>query len=82
MKTLHIGIVEDDPGAPERFSCASESAAVVLIPSLTSSEAFDSGVLFETGVAERLIDHARQCHAGARRWRLSRRFGTWQTARG
>lgn len=43
------------------------TAAVVPIPSLTSSEAFDSGVLFETGVAERLIDHARQCYAGARR---------------
>lgn len=67
VKTLHIGIVEDDPGTPERFFCASESAAVVPIPSLTSSEAFDSGVLFETGVAERLIDHTRQCYAGARR---------------
>jgi transcriptional regulator with XRE-family HTH domain len=67
VKTLHIGIIEDDPGTPERFFCASESAAVVPIPSLTSSEAFDSGVLFETGVAERLIDHARQCYAAARR---------------
>ncbi|WP_328617216.1 hypothetical protein OHS18_13320 [Amycolatopsis sp. NBC_00355] len=42
-KTLHIGIVEDDPETPERFFCASESSAVVPIPSLTSSEAFDSG---------------------------------------
>lgn len=67
VKTLHIGIVENDPGTPERFFCASESAAVVPIPSLTSSEGFDSGVLFETGVAERLIDHARQCYAAARR---------------
>lgn len=67
LKTLHIGIVEDDPGTPERFFCASESAAVVPIPSLTSAEAFDSGVLFESGVGERLIDHARQCYAGARR---------------
>jgi hypothetical protein len=39
----------------------------VPIPSLTSSEAFDSGVLFEVAVAERLIDHARQCYAGARK---------------
>jgi hypothetical protein len=39
----------------------------VPIPSLTSSEAFDSGVLLEAGVAERLIDHARQVYAGARR---------------
>ncbi|MGH3899731.1 MAG: hypothetical protein ACRDTA_16100 [Pseudonocardiaceae bacterium] len=67
LKTLHIGIVEDDPGTPERFFCASESTAVVPMPSLTSSEAFDSGVLFEAGVAERLIDHARQVYAGARK---------------
>lgn len=67
LKTLHIGIVEDDPGTPERFFCASESTAVVPIASLTSAEAFDSGVLFEAGVAERLIDHARQVYAGARR---------------
>lgn len=67
LKTLHIGVIEDDPGTPERFFCASESAAVVPIPSLTSSEAFDSGVLFEAGVAERLIDHTRQVYAGARK---------------
>ncbi|MGH3938466.1 MAG: hypothetical protein ACRDTG_07480 [Pseudonocardiaceae bacterium] len=67
LKTLHIGIVEDDPDTPERFFCASESTAVVPIPSLTSSEAFDSGVLFEAAVAKRLIDHARQCYAGARK---------------
>lgn len=67
LKTLHIGLIDEDPGAPERFFCASESIAVVPIPSLTSSEAFDSGVLFETGVAERLIDHARQCYAAARK---------------
>ncbi|MET9260481.1 hypothetical protein [Amycolatopsis sp. NPDC004079] len=67
LKTLHIGIVEDDPGTPERFFCASESTAVVPIPSLTSSEAFDSGGLFEAAVAERLIDHARQVYASPRR---------------
>ncbi|MGH3813065.1 MAG: hypothetical protein ACRDUV_11495 [Pseudonocardiaceae bacterium] len=67
LKTLHIGIIHDDPGTPERFFCASESTAIVPIPSLTSSEAFDSGVLFEAAVAERLIDHARQCYAGARK---------------
>jgi hypothetical protein len=26
LKTLHIGIIDDDPGTPERFFCASESA--------------------------------------------------------
>lgn len=66
LKTLHIGIV-DDPDTPERFFCASERGAVVPIPSLTSFEAFDSGVLFESAVAERLIDHTRQLYAGARK---------------
>ncbi len=67
LKTLHIGIVEDNPGTPERFFCASASTVVVPIPSLTSFEAFDSGVLFEACVAGRLIDHARQVYAGARK---------------
>jgi hypothetical protein len=67
VKSLHLGIIDHDASAPERFFCASESAAVVPIPSLTTSEAFDSGVLFEAGVAERLIDHARQCYAGSRK---------------
>ncbi|MGH3939936.1 MAG: hypothetical protein ACRDTG_15160 [Pseudonocardiaceae bacterium] len=31
-KTLHIGIVVDDPSTPERFFCASETSAVVPIP--------------------------------------------------
>jgi hypothetical protein len=52
---------------PERFFCASERAAIVPIPSLTSAEAFDSGVLLGAKAAERLIDHARQCYAAARR---------------
>lgn len=64
--TLHIGIVENEPGTPEQSFCTSEAAAVVPIPSVTSAEASDSGVLFEAGVAERLIDHARQIYAAAR----------------
>lgn len=36
-------------------------------PSLTSAEAFDSGVLLDPKAAERLIDHARPCYAAARR---------------
>jgi transcriptional regulator with XRE-family HTH domain len=67
VKTLHIGMVPIDRDAPERFFCASEKAAVAPIPSLTSAYAFDSGVLLGTRAAERLIDHARQCYAGARR---------------
>lgn len=67
LKTLHIGMIDEDPGTPERFCCASDQAAVVPIPSLTSAEAFDSGILFGAKVAERLIDHTRQCYAAARR---------------
>lgn len=67
LKTLHIGIVDDDPGTPERFFCASETTAVVPIPSLTSAEAFDSGVVFGSFIAGRYIDHARQAYAGSRR---------------
>jgi len=66
-KTLHIGMMVDDPSTPERFFCASETSAVVPIPSLTSAEAFDSGVLLGAKAAERLIDHARQCYAAAHR---------------
>ncbi|MEU7742074.1 helix-turn-helix transcriptional regulator [Nonomuraea sp. NPDC049158] len=66
VKRLHLGVVED-PMAPERFFVASECQAVVPIPSLTSHEAFDSGV--ELGVAEarRLLDHGRQAYAASRR---------------
>ena len=67
LKTLHIGVIADEPNTPERFFCASEHAAVVPIPSLTSADAFDSGVLLGAGAAGRLIDHARQCYAAARR---------------
>jgi transcriptional regulator with XRE-family HTH domain len=67
VKTLHVGLVEDTVGSPERFFCASERMAVVPIPSLTSREAFDSGVVFGPAVAARLIDHGRQAYAAARR---------------
>ena len=39
IKTLHLGLVDDLEGSPERFFCASERMAVVPIPSLTSHEA-------------------------------------------
>ena len=67
LKTLHIGLITDELNTPERFFCASEHAAVVPIPSLTSADAFDSGVLLGAEAARRLIDHARQCYAAARR---------------
>lgn len=65
IKTLHIGIATGD--VPERFFIASESAAVVPIPSLTSAAAFDSGVRLGPEAASRLVDHARQCYAAAQR---------------
>jgi len=64
MKTLHIAIIETD--IPEKFFIANEGNAVIPIPSLTSAEGFDSGVVL--GVAgARLIDHARQLYAAGRR---------------
>jgi hypothetical protein len=67
VKTLHLGLVEDTDDIPERFFCASEQTAVVPIPSLTSHEAFDSGVLLGAATAARLLDHGRQAYAAARR---------------
>jgi hypothetical protein len=52
---------------PERFVCVSEREAVVPIASLSSAEAFDSGVRLGRPQAERLVDHVRQCYAGARK---------------
>ncbi|MGP4104397.1 helix-turn-helix domain-containing protein [Nonomuraea sp. KM90] len=67
VKTLHLGLVEDTVTIPERWFCASESMAVVPIPSLTSHEAFDSGVVLGAVPAARLLDHGRQAYAAARR---------------
>ena len=67
MKTLHIGLIRPEQDMPERFFVASEHAAVVPIPSLTSAYGFDSGVLLGAQSAARLLDHARQCYAAATR---------------
>ncbi|SPL89475.1 unnamed protein product [[Actinomadura] parvosata subsp. kistnae] len=67
VKTLHLGLVEDTVAMPERWFCASEQTAVVPIPSLTSHEAFDSGVMLGAAPAARLLDHGRQAYAAARR---------------
>jgi transcriptional regulator with XRE-family HTH domain len=67
IKTLHVGLVEDTQASPERFLCASELTAVVPIPSLTSNEAFDSGVVLGAVPARRLLDHGRQAYAASRR---------------
>ncbi|MEG8184183.1 XRE family transcriptional regulator [Nocardia terpenica] len=67
IKTLHIAMIDiiDAPDIPERFFAANEHTAVVPIPSLTSSDAFDSGVMLDVGA--RLIDHARQLYAAGRK---------------
>jgi transcriptional regulator with XRE-family HTH domain len=67
VKTLHLGMVEDTMAVPERFFCASEQMAVVPIPSLTSHEAFDSGIVLGSAAAARLLDHGRQAYAASRR---------------
>jgi transcriptional regulator with XRE-family HTH domain len=67
IKTLHLGLVNDPDGSPERFFCANERIAVVPIPSLTSHEAFDSGIVLGPVPAMRLLDHGRQAYAAATR---------------
>jgi transcriptional regulator with XRE-family HTH domain len=65
VKTMHIGMISDTERSPERFFVASEQMAVVPIPSLTSHEGFDSGVVLDASVAARLLDHGRQAYAAA-----------------
>lgn len=67
VKTLHLGLVEDVTASPERFFCASERMAVVPLPSLTSHEAFDCGVVLGETAALRLLEHGRQAYAAARK---------------
>jgi transcriptional regulator with XRE-family HTH domain len=65
VKTLNIGLIGDTERFPERFFVASERMAVVVIPSLTSHEGFDSGVVLGAAAAARLVDHGRQAYAAA-----------------
>ncbi|WP_199565264.1 XRE family transcriptional regulator [Spongiactinospora rosea] len=80
LKTLNIGLV-DDLGTPERFFCASERSAVVPIPSLTSLEAFDSGISLGRAEASRLLDHGRQAYAAARRIETPEAVGVLEVVR-
>jgi transcriptional regulator with XRE-family HTH domain len=61
-----LGLVESDR-LPERFFCASESAAVVIIPSLTSPDAFDTAAVFGPAEAAGLVAHGRETYAGSRK---------------
>jgi transcriptional regulator with XRE-family HTH domain len=65
VKTLHIGMINDIERSPEQFFVASERMAVVPIPSLTSHDAFDSGIVLGSGAAVRLLEHGRQAYAAA-----------------
>ena len=65
-QTLHLGMVNDQLREPERFFVASESQAVVTIPSLTAASNFDTGVvLTHPAQARALIEHAKQLYAGS-----------------
>lgn len=65
VKTLHIGMV-DPAEAPERFFVASETAAVVPLPSFHGADGFDCGALLGREAAIGLIHHGREACASAR----------------
>ncbi|WP_239695021.1 helix-turn-helix transcriptional regulator [Streptomyces sp. DvalAA-19] len=65
IKTLHIGMVEPTE-ALERFFVASETAAVVPLPSFHGAEGFDCGVLLGREAAVGLVHHGREACASAR----------------
>ncbi|MFB9539707.1 helix-turn-helix transcriptional regulator [Streptomyces violaceus] len=65
VKTLHIGLVEPLE-AMERYFVASESAAVVPLPSFHGAEGFDCGVLLGREAAVGLVQHGREACASAR----------------
>jgi hypothetical protein len=72
MQTLHLGLVEDQIREPERFFVASESQAVVTIPSLTAASNFDTGILLAHPLQARaLTEHAKQLYAARRSSRRS-----------
>lgn len=65
VKTLHIGLVEP-LAAMERYFVASESAAVVPLPSFHGADGFDCGVLLGREAAVGLVHHGREACASAR----------------
>jgi hypothetical protein len=65
LQTLRIGLVEQ-PSAMERFFVASESAAVVPVPSFHGAEGFDCGILLGREAAVGLVQHGREACASAR----------------
>ncbi|MGG7569765.1 XRE family transcriptional regulator [Streptomyces sirii] len=66
VKTMHIGLVEPAE-ALERFFVASETAAVVPLPSFHGAQGFDDcGVLLGREAAVGLVHHGREASASAR----------------
>ncbi|WP_369228958.1 hypothetical protein AB5J56_00710 [Streptomyces sp. R21] len=65
VQTLRIGIVEQMT-AMERFFVASESSAVVPLPSFHGAQAFDCGILLGREAAVGLVQHGREACASAR----------------
>ncbi|WP_329127400.1 XRE family transcriptional regulator [Streptomyces sp. NBC_01465] len=65
IKTLHIGLVEPW-SAMERYFVASETAAVVPLPSLHGAEGFDCGVVLSREAAVGLVHHGREACASTR----------------
>ncbi|WP_414166370.1 XRE family transcriptional regulator [Streptoverticillium reticulum] len=65
VKTLHIGMVESAE-VLERFFVASETAAVVPLPSFHGADGFDCGVLLSREAAAGLVHHGREACASAR----------------
>jgi hypothetical protein len=65
MRTLNVGIADAD--RPERWFVASERQAVVVLPSLTAADAFDTGVVLGPAGASGLVAHSREAFAAARR---------------
>ncbi|MCX4095684.1 M20 family metallopeptidase [Nocardia sp. alder85J] len=66
VKTLHISMITS-PDYPERHFVATEHAAVVTLPSLTSAEAFDTGIVLDAAAGARYLEHARQLYLAGRR---------------
>lgn len=64
-KMLHIGLIEDIRRTPERFFVASERDAVAIVPSITTAEAFDTGIGLGKDAAQGLLAHGREAYAGA-----------------
>ncbi|MFF7816033.1 XRE family transcriptional regulator [Streptomyces sp. NPDC007945] len=65
VRTLNIGYA-DRGEALERFFVASETKAVVPLPSLHSADGFDCGIVLDGEAAAGLVHHGREACAAAR----------------